>query len=441
MWETAFNSFINLFLPFTVQVVVAAFLLVREKANFRFKAYISIPLAVVIAFGGAFAVALTVAYIGVWNENANILAYTVLVVFIYSAFLLLYKIPPFELILMIAIAHTFEHVSYQISKVILDTGLSEYLWSQLGNGMWPLYTGLGYIIRALVFVGMYFIIARPSLKVKKYDVSIFMCVAISMVIYMICVVTNVLVAQRMYPDKLLIAGISLTFTDICILADIFVIRTLKAIEYRTSLLLMESILKSKYQQFEISEKNIQFINMKCHDLRKQLRNMKNKKNELTEEDFALLIDSLNFYDTDVKTGKASVDSFIQDRILYCKSLNITFTSLIDGGAFEKMEDSDVYFLLLNIVDNAIDAASKVEDEDLRAISLTVSRRKGVMVLEETNYFVGTIEPQEDGSLKSSREGIDFHGYGTKSIAYIVKKYDGQMEYDIKDNMFTLKVAI
>ena len=48
----------------------------------------------------------------------------------------------------------------------------------------------------------------------------------------------------------------------------------------------------------------------------------------------------------------------------------------------------------------------------------------------------------DGSIKTTKlENKKYHGYGTKSIAYIVRKYDGKMDIDIKDNIFKLKIAI
>ena len=40
-----------------------------------------------------------------------------------------------------------------------------------------------------------------------------------------------------------------------------------------------------------------------------------------------------------------------------------------------------------------------------------------------------------------QENKKYHGFGTKSIAYIVKKYDGKMHYETEDNIFKLKIAI
>ena len=439
--EQILFMYLVMFLPFTFTVSLAAIFLIKKKKAFRFKPYISIPVSVLVLLVVPFLVSGFVYLAGEWNDLINILAYTFLILAIYGAFLLLYKIPAVQLLLLIGVAHTFEHISFQMISFILDTGLSTYIDINLPDYSFLLSILISLVIRVGVFVAMVFLVARPCTKIRRYEVPVSIGIGISIVYYLIAVVINVLVTKRMPTgDPLFSCSIALSFAIICFVIDLLVISILKRIDAQRNYLLIESALKSKYQQFEIAEKNIQFINMKCHDLRKQLRNMKSKKDKLSEEDFNLLIDSLNFYDTDVKTGSESIDSFIQDRILYCKSLNIDFTTLIDANAFGNMVPSDIYFLLVNIVDNAIEAVQQIEDPNKRVISLTVSKKQGLMFIEETNYYEGKVEVRKDGTIKSHREG-KLRGYGTKSIAYIVNKYEGRMEHNVKNNIFSLKIVI
>ena len=106
-----------------------------------------------------------------------------------------------------------------------------------------------------------------------------------------------------------------------------------------------------------------------------------------------------------------------------------------------MDASDAYFLLINIIDNAIEAVEHIDDKEKRAISLTASQKQGILVIEETNYFVGDIKFNNDGSIKTTKSNSKYHGYGTKSIAYIAKKYDGNVTYDVKDGIFVLRVVL
>ena len=156
----------------------------------------------------------------------------------------------------------------------------------------------------------------------------------------------------------------------------------------------------------------------------------------------MLEESLNFYDSSVKTGNVNIDALIQDKLIYCNSVGIEFTSLVDGDAFKDLAGSDVYFLLTNIIDNAIEATENIQEQEHRVITLTASNKQGILVIEETNYYQGQLEFNSDKSIKTTKqENKKYHGYGTKSIAYIVKKYDGTMEYDTKDGIFKLRIAI
>ena len=115
---------------------------------------------------------------------------------------------------------------------------------------------------------------------------------------------------------------------------------------------------------------------------------------------------------------------------------------MDGDAFKDMASSDVYFLLTNIIDNAIEATEAIEEKEHRVISLTASKKKGVLMIEETNYYRGELSFNNDGSIKTTKqENKKYHGYGTKSIAYVVKKYDGKMHYETEDSIFKLTIAI
>ena len=212
------------------------------------------------------------------------------------------------------------------------------------------------------------------------------------------------------------------------------------VERREENIIIKTTLNSKIRQQEMMEKNINFINMKSHDLRKELRRLREKNGALTDEDFALLEESINFYDSSVKTGNVNIDSLIQDKLIYCNSVGIEFTSLVDGDAFKDISSSDVYFLLTNIIDNAIEEQKALKKRK-RVITLTASKKQGVLVIKQSNYYKGQIIFNPDGSIKTTKEDKRYHGYGTKSIAYIVKKYDGKMQIDTKDNIFKLMIAI
>ena len=442
------KTLLTMFVSFTVEIIIAGVMLIKHRLTFRFKPYISIPVGLLIASAGA---ALNV--VGLynfvkpeqWSEWLNIVVYTIPVFTIFGGFLFAYKIKPLNLMLLLSVAYTFQHMAYQFGTIILDTGLNVEIY-QAVNGNYnqyeTIYNLILYTTKVLVYVGCYFAIARYYVKYSKYILSKVYIIVLGVIVYLVVNVANVYVAQHLIWDAKLRGILAGTLIIFCILFDTLVVGGFRIVEHRQETMIIKATLNSKIRQQEMMENNINFINMKCHDLRKELRRLKAKKGELTDEDFCLLEESLNFYDSSVKTGSVNIDALLQDKLIYCNSVGIEFTSLVDGDAFKDMATSDVYFLLTNIIDNAIEATEAIEEKEHRVISLTASRKQGLLMIEETNYYHGELSFNNDGSIKTTKqENKKYHGFGTKSIAYIVKKYDGKMHYETEDEIFKLKIAI
>ena len=452
------NTLITMFITFTVEILVAGVMLIKHRLTFRFKAYISIPVGLLIAFSGA-----AINIIGMhyfmkpeqWNEFLNIAVYTIPMLTIYGGFFFAYKIKPLNLLLLLSVAYTFQHMAYQTGVIVLDTGLSGKLYEAVGsNGQTYniLYNTILYFVKVGVYVACYFVLARTYVKYSKYILNKGFVIVLGITVYLVVNVANVFVVQflqqwlvwmYLQPKANILRGIiSGTLIIFCILFDSLVVGGFKVVEHRQEAMIIKATLNSKVRQQEMTESNINFINMKCHDLRKELNRLKAKKSELKDEDFCMLEESLNFYDSSVKTGNDNIDALIQDKLIYCNAVGIEFTSLVDGDAFKDLAASDVYFMLTNIIDNAIEATESIEEKEHRVISLTASKKQGVLVIEETNYYHGKLVFNGDGSIKTTKqENKKYHGYGTKSIAYVVKKYDGTMEYETKDGIFKLRIAI
>jgi len=455
------RTLLAMFVPFTVEFIIAGIMLMKHRLAFRFKPYISIPVGLLIASSGAI-LNIVVLHNFVkpeqWNQWLNIAVYTVTVLTIFGGFLFAYKINPLNLMLLLTVAYTFEHMAYQIGCIVLDTGLGAKIFRALYNETEPIavivqryeiiYDIILYNVRALAYVGFYFAIARYYVKYSNYILSKVFIIVLGIVVYLVVNVANVFIVQGLYqawliPNVNALRGIlAAALIFFCILFDVLVVGGFRIVEHREETMIIKATLDSKIRQQEMMENSINFINMKCHDLRKELERLKAKKGELTDEDFCLLEESLNFYDSGVKTGNVNIDALIQDKLIYCSSMDIEFTSLVNGDAFKEMAASDVYFLLTNIIDNAIEATETIKEKEHRVISLTASRKHGVLIIEETNYYHGELLFNNDGSIRTTKqENKRYHGFGTKSIAYIVKKYNGTMDYETKDGIFRLKIAL
>lgn len=107
----------------------------------------------------------------------------------------------------------------------------------------------------------------------------------------------------------------------------------------------------------------------------------------------------------------------------CVRKNIEFTFNGDTSITSFMKESDVYVLFGNLIDTAIEASDKIEDQDLRVISLNLYKDKEFVVVECHNYFDGELKTI-DGALTTTKKNKGYHGLGIKSIKNICNAYGG-----------------
>ena len=192
--------------------------------------------------------------------------------------------------------------------------------------------------------------------------------------------------------------------------------------------------RSRYEQ----EKHVHdIINVKCHDIRHQIAALGTEGYEKELRKIGKLVD---IYDATPRTQSVALDVALSSKVLTCQSQNITLTCLADGRCLGFMEDSDIYALFGNILDNAIEAVSGITEADKRQISLIVSDRDGFLLIEEENFFSGSLV-FEDGLPVTTKKERDFHGFGTRSIQILTEKYGGDLSMRVEDGIFRLSIML
>lgn len=168
---------------------------------------------------------------------------------------------------------------------------------------------------------------------------------------------------------------------------------------------------------------MEYVNIKCHDLRHQLRRLRQEGADADK--LKALENSPWLQDSFVRTGNETLDMVLADKGMLCESRGIAFSYMAEGAALGRMEAEDVYALFANILDNAIDYVDGLRDPDMRYVRLTVRPAGGMLVIHQENPLVGTLV-MKDGLPETTKSDRRSHGYGMKSIKYIASKYGGRM---------------
>ncbi len=92
------------------------------------------------------------------------------------------------------------------------------------------------------------------------------------------------------------------------------------------------------------------------------------------------------YDSTYQTGSHTLDMVLTQKALRCSQLNIPLSVIADGGLLNFMDDIDLYTMMANILDNAMEANEQINDPEARTITLSVHERKGLIILQAENPY-------------------------------------------------------
>ena len=104
-----------------------------------------------------------------------------------------------------------------------------------------------------------------------------------------------------------------------------------------------------------------------------------------------------------------------------------------------MKDYDVCTLFSNIFSNAREACEKLNDAE-PVIQMQISEKDGRCYIAVQNPIEWKIATSSEGFL-TSKEEKEAHGFGTKNMIKVVRKYGGKIDFIITDTSFRVEILL
>ena len=197
------------------------------------------------------------------------------------------------------------------------------------------------------------------------------------------------------------------------------------------------LLEEERTRYRREQMAIEALNIKAHDLKHILTHL---RGGLDEKGLAEIDRAIRDYDSMCHTGNAALDVVVAQKSLICLGRGIVFSHICDGRCLAHMDDSEIYTLFGNLLDNAIDAVENIADTRQRIISLSISNKKGLIVIHAENYYEGALT-FVDGLPQTTHENRQEHGYGLKSIRFLTRKYGGHMQVHADGHIFSVDILL
>lgn len=141
-----------------------------------------------------------------------------------------------------------------------------------------------------------------------------------------------------------------------------------------------------------------------------------------------------------RTDNIVVDALINAKFSLAQQFAIDFNIDIHIPIELPFSNADLSILLGNILDNAIEASSRLP-ESRRKIKIYICYDKNVLIITIINNYLGHLIRDSNGKLVSTKKDYQNHGIGLKSVEKIADKYHGSVVIETENDLFTIKIIL
>ena len=429
---------------FILELLCAEFIFVTPSARKR-------PWFVLRAAAGvAVCMAIALLYWFIWEANitvyaVNMVAHIGWYIFMTACSMVCmvfcYRISPGWLLFCGIAGYALQHVEYVAVNEIFALGICPQI---LGNV--PLYIALiaGTYAAVCVCAALIF---RPKLKAlgdipfaKKPVALCFYSLLLAMLI------ASAFMAQMLFhngggkpvQNPNYIAGIADIFNCVFVLIIMYASLNVRERDRRNDII--NQMLIASAESYRVKKETIDIINSKCHDLKHQIGALRTLSPEEQQSRIDEIEKRIMFYDLSVDTGNEVINTMIAEKMLYCTENNIRLYVSGNGKKLGFMDTVDLFTLLGNALDNAVESVMRFNSGDRRVINFAMEEQGDIMLIRMDNYYEGEIS-FVNCLPRTSKGDNYYHVFGLSSIRKIAEKYDGGISIGTDGGIFTLQIVL
>ncbi len=361
------------------------------------------------------------------------LGYTVLTA---CLFIFCYDIHLMELCFIVTGGYATEHMSFALSKILLYLLHVKYLL--YGSLLHLIATR--YLLYVVVAILVYYLIVRKNRDINQF----FNCDPRIVLLSFLLLLTAIgLSVYWSYPEEyamtrvgeIICPAYGFLCSAFVLLMEYYVLRE-NSMKHEKEI--MEQLLKMSDAQQKSAKEAIDIINIKCHDLKHQIGALAKIDDPIVRSEYLQEVnEAVSIYDAIYHTGNKALDYILREKTLLFNEYQVKFSCMVEGEVTLFMVPADIYALMGNALDNALERVLQEKEEE-RIISLNIKSRREMILIHLENRC--SQEPQfQNGLPVTDKKDKQNHGFGVRSIRYITEKYHGELFMSVKNGRFFLDI--
>ncbi len=243
------------------------------------------------------------------------------------------------------------------------------------------------------------------------------------------------------------ATIKETFPYLLVIVNILLIsiflNSIKSEKAKAKAEFVNEKLDMQYKYYLMVKDSQEKMKRVYHDMNSHMENIKSLKNSY--EDVNKYINNIedevkgskNIYNT----GNVLLDIIFHEKRKVCMENNIDFNVGIDFSKCEFIEMIDISCIFSNLINNAIEACNKIDDDNIeKYITIKSTFIKGYYVVRCENSKINKVIIKSNKIFTSKKDKF-LHGIGLESIKSSIKKYNGELKIKDSEHKFIVTVHI
>ena len=178
-----------------------------------------------------------------------------------------------------------------------------------------------------------------------------------------------------------------------------------------------------------------------HDLKNHLSVVSAKLNsgdtDGCNEYINTLTETVNKFGNIINTNNSVIDYLINSKLSRQNKTQITVSGYV--GDYSDIDDADLACILGNVIDNAVEAEQKIDEEN-RKIELHFLSRNQTRIIVCKNTISESVL-KSNPKLRTTKGDAGGHGLGHKIVRETVEKYYGFVNYSEEDGMFCVQILL
>ena len=208
----------------------------------------------------------------------------------------------------------------------------------------------------------------------------------------------------------------------------------------STLTMHNHLILENYRQME---QNLRSTSLMRHEWKNQVAALHllavQKNYEELDRKLEQMDSSLNHISTRHYSDNITVNVILQNMEMKAADLGVRFHAAAPLPESLNIDISDLCSLLINMLDNALDAASKADGN--REIRISLKMSFSFLAIKCENTYTGPLSIDQDGHFRSTKSDSEHYGIGITQMQNVAAKYNGILSIEYTENWFTVQTAL